>query len=60
MDNQRISSSQKSTEKLSENAARIAVTATARTSQPDVAAAVPAAAEIAPKSPKKIYIPPGV
>ena len=57
---QGISSSQKSTEIFSENAARTAATTTATTSQPDTAAAAPAAAAIVTISPKQIYIPPEV
>ena len=48
------------TEKLSENAAHTADTATATTIQPATTATSPAAAEIATKTPKQIYIPPGM
>ena len=60
LENQGISSSQKLTEKLSENAAHTADTATATTIQPATTATSPAAAEIATKTPKQIYIPPGM
>ena len=60
MENQGITSSQKLTEKLSENAACTAAAATATTSQSAAAAAAPTAAAIATTSLKQIYIPPGV
>ena len=59
LENQGISISQKSTEKLSKNTACTAATATATTIQTAAAAANLAASALATTSPKKIYIPPG-